>query len=146
VLKIRSLRCGQHCTNTTYSVELSEDSLRYSNKIESAGSGKFTEFRMFVLSGPFVKRFALCYRTVVCLSVTLVYCGQTVGWGKGAQQPQLFVPRLWPNGRPSLSQQLMSSCIKVSQVFSSSCDGRPFGHNRYGPQRRGVLCPFRWGS
>jgi len=33
---------------------------------------------------PFVKRFALCYRTVVChvlscLSVTLVYCGQTVG-------------------------------------------------------------------
>ena len=28
----------------------------------------------------FVKRFALCYRTIVCpvLSVTLVYCGQTV--------------------------------------------------------------------
>jgi len=33
---------------------------------------------------PFVKRFALCYRTVVCpfLPVTLVYCGQTVGWIK----------------------------------------------------------------
>ena len=33
---------------------------------------------------PFVKRFALCYRTVVCpiLSVTLVYYGQTVGWIK----------------------------------------------------------------
>jgi len=32
---------------------------------------------------PFVKRFALCYRTVVCLSVlyvTLVYYGQTVAW------------------------------------------------------------------
>jgi len=30
---------------------------------------------------PFVKRFALCYQTVVCpvLSVTLVYYGQTVG-------------------------------------------------------------------
>ena len=34
------------------------------------------------------KWFALCYRTVVCpvclslLSVTLVYCGQTVGWIK----------------------------------------------------------------
>jgi len=30
------------------------------------------------------KRFALCYRTVVlsCLSVTLVHCGQTVGWMK----------------------------------------------------------------
>ena len=27
---------------------------------------------------PFVKQFALCYRTIV-LSVTLVYCGQTVG-------------------------------------------------------------------
>ena len=26
---------------------------------------------------PFVKQFALCYQTVVCLSV--VYCGQTVG-------------------------------------------------------------------
>ena len=40
----------------------------------------------------FVKRFALCYQTVVlsvclsclsvCLSLTLVYCGQTVGWIK----------------------------------------------------------------
>ena len=32
-----------------------------------------------------MKRFALCYRTIVCLSclsVTLVYCGQTVGWIK----------------------------------------------------------------
>jgi len=34
---------------------------------------------------PFVKRFALSYRSIVCLScpvclsVTLVYCGQTVG-------------------------------------------------------------------
>ena len=36
-----------------------------------------------VFGRPFVKRFALCYHTVVCLSVslsaTLVYCGQTVG-------------------------------------------------------------------
>ena len=37
---------------------------------------------------PFVKRFALCYPTVVCLSVlsclsvTLVYCSQTVKWIK----------------------------------------------------------------
>jgi len=37
---------------------------------------------------PFVKRFAQNYRTVVlsacfvCLSVTLLYCGQTVGWIK----------------------------------------------------------------
>jgi len=79
---------------------------------------------------PFVKRFALCYRTVVCLSVclsclsvTLVYCGQTwikmklgveVGsalawphcfrWGpsipspKGAQPPIIGPCLLWPNG------------------------------------------------
>jgi len=37
-----------------------------------------------VFGRPFVKRFALCYQTIVCpvcpaLSVTLVYCGQTVG-------------------------------------------------------------------
>ena len=44
-----------------------------------------------IFGRPFVKRFALCYQTVVCLSVclscpvlsvTLVYCGQTVGWIK----------------------------------------------------------------
>jgi len=40
-----------------------------------------------VFGRPFVKvkRFALCYRTVVlsvCLSVTMVYCGQTVKWIK----------------------------------------------------------------
>ena len=45
---------------------------------------------MEVLMRPFLgdrlqKRFALCYQTIVspvCLSVTLVYCGQTVGWIK----------------------------------------------------------------
>jgi len=33
---------------------------------------------------PFVKQFALCYRIIVypVLYVTLVYCGQTVGWIK----------------------------------------------------------------
>jgi len=41
-----------------------------------------------IFGRPFVKRFALCYRTVVmsvCLSVlseTLAYCGQKVGWIK----------------------------------------------------------------
>ena len=44
------------------------------------------KFEHVVFVRPFVKRFALCYRTValqsVCLDVTLVYvyCGQTVGW------------------------------------------------------------------
>jgi len=50
-----------------------------------------------VFGWPFVKRFAVCDRTIVCpvcLSVTLVYCGQMVGWTKmrldteiGTQQP-----------------------------------------------------------
>ena len=58
-------------------------------------TGKFlgNRVRSLVFGRPFVKRFALCYRTVVspvvsvlsclscpvCLSVTLVYCGQTDG-------------------------------------------------------------------
>jgi len=74
------------------------------------------------LREPFVKWFALCYRTVVCLSVTLVYCGQMVRWIKmklgmevglcpsytasdGTQlphrgtDPPIFGPcLLWPNG------------------------------------------------
>jgi len=77
---------------------------------------------------PFVKRFALCYWTIVCLSfmsVTLVYYGQTVEWikvklglevgfspghivsdvdpapppQKRGTVPPIFGPRLlWPNG------------------------------------------------
>jgi len=55
-----------------------------------------------VFGQPFVKRFVLCYQTVVCLSclsvclsVTLVYCGQTGGcydetWQAGR-------PRPWPH-------------------------------------------------
>jgi len=39
-----------------------------------------------ILGQPFVKQFALCYQTDVCLSiclsVTLVYCDQTHGWIK----------------------------------------------------------------
>ena len=41
-----------------------------------------------IFGPPFVKRFALCYQTVVCLSVclvlslTLVCCSQTVAWIK----------------------------------------------------------------
>ena len=42
-----------------------------------------------IFGRPFVKRFAQCYQSVVCLSVclsvlseTLVYCGQTVRWIK----------------------------------------------------------------
>ena len=47
-----------------------------------------TLFPEVVFGRPFVKRFALCNRSAVCLSVcpvlsvTLVYCGQTVVWTK----------------------------------------------------------------
>ena len=48
------------------------------------------EVYRFIFGRPFLKRFALCYRTVVLsclsvcpvLSVTFAYCGQTVGWIK----------------------------------------------------------------
>ena len=45
-----------------------------------------TNLPLRVFGGPLIKRFALCYRSVVlsvclsvCLSVTFVHCGQTVG-------------------------------------------------------------------
>jgi len=47
--------------------------------------GFVISYSSLIFGRPFVKRFALCYRTVVCpvylscLSVTLVYCGETVG-------------------------------------------------------------------
>jgi len=81
-------------------------------------------------------------RCTVCLPVTLVYCGQTVGWIKmpfgmevdlspgyivldgdpappteGAPQPPppLFGPYLlWSNGRPS-QQLLISACSLLSE-------------------------------
>jgi len=105
-----------------------------------------TTFVLRFIGRPFVKRFALCYRTVVCpvyLCVTLVYCGQTIGWikiplgievglGPGhtvlhedlapptdrgtATLPPLFGPcLLWPNGRPS--PQLLSSCNMCDTHF-----------------------------
>ena len=63
--------------------------------VHSCNSGK--KFKLYVscampfiaiIRRPFIKRFALCYRTVAlsvlsaCLSVTLVYCCQTVEWIK----------------------------------------------------------------
>jgi len=102
----------------------------------------YTNKAYFIFGWPFVKRFALCYRTVVCpvcpvcLSVTLVYCGDTVGWikmplamevglgpghivldgdplpspSKKAHSTPTFRPTsIVANGRPS--QQLLSSCV-----------------------------------
>ena len=47
--------------------------------------GQNNHYQLSVFQRPFVKRFTLCYRTVVCLSclsAALVYCGQTAGWIK----------------------------------------------------------------
>ena len=114
--------------------------LRSSTSGFGVGASQASFFAVF--GQPFVERFALCYRTVVlsvlsCLSVTLVYCGQTVRWikmkldvkaglgpahivldgvlikfltpAKGAQQP-LFLAHVYCDyGRPS--QLLLSSCL-----------------------------------
>jgi len=53
-------------------------------RVETTFTGNSPYF-FTIFQRPFVKRFALCYRTVVCpvgLSVMLVYCGQTVRWIK----------------------------------------------------------------
>ena len=102
---------------------------------------------VIVFGRPFVKRFALCYQTVVlsvclsCLSETLVYCGQMVGWIKmplgtevglglghivldgdpaprtemGTAGPTLFGPcLLWPN----CSCHMFSFLYGMSNVVS----------------------------
>jgi len=57
-----------------------------------------------ILGGPFVKRFALCYQTVVCpvcLSGTLVHCGQTVEWMKLGVQVALGPGHIVLDGDPA---------------------------------------------
>ena len=108
-----------------------------------------------VFRRPFVKRFALCYRNVVylsacpvclsvCLSVTLVYCGQTVGlikmklgtevglgpgnivldgdpseffWGDGPSPP----PPKKVGGTAVSCPPLFGPCIVVKRLDGSRC-------------------------
>jgi len=63
-----------------------------------ANQGAISYKKIQFLGRPFVKWFALCYRTVVCpvlscLSVTLVYCGQTVGRIKMKLGKQVGLPQ-----------------------------------------------------
>jgi len=56
--------------------------LQTDDRIFPASLHLFCIFIGVLVGRPFLKRFALCYQTVVCLSVlsvTLVYCSQTVG-------------------------------------------------------------------
>jgi len=96
-----------------------------------------------VFGRPFVKRFALCYRTVVCPSVCPA-CNVGVLWPNGwmdqdetwhagrprprphcvtwgpsspskGEQPPIFGPGLlWPNGRPS--HLLLSTCFTTCET------------------------------
>jgi len=55
--------------------------------MQTFGDHKLVGFgimKALIFGRPFIKQFALSYRTVVLsvLSVTLVYCGQTAGWIK----------------------------------------------------------------
>jgi len=91
-------------------------------------------------------------RCLSVLSVTLVYCGQTVGWirtprgmevglvpsdivldgdpaplRKGARHPPLFgLCLLWTNGRPSQQQQLLISCFQFYERSLHYGEGLPF--------------------
>ena len=56
----------------------------YKHKTDLRNASEVGICEPVLIARPFVKRFILCHRTVVCLvlSVALVYCGQTVGWIK----------------------------------------------------------------
>jgi len=99
-----------------------------------------------VFGRPFLKRFALCYRSVVCLSdlsVTLVYCGQTVGRIKMklGTQVGLGPGHTVLDGDPAPpppkghSPQFSASSVAAKWLHRSRCQGRPR------PRR---LC-VRWG-
>ena len=112
------LHCRQRRTESRPQVTCAENSVKFGRVI----FGRPLQVTVLPMQG------------TVVLSVTLVYCGQTVGCirmplgmevglgpghseldgdpappRKGAQQPSLSGPcLLWPIGRPS--QQLLSSC------------------------------------
>jgi len=83
----RKLRHGKYCDLVVEKPDVSLSILTLDMPVILRRStvSKHFEQSFGIFGRPFVKRFALCYQTVVCLSVlsvTLVYCGQTVGWIK----------------------------------------------------------------
>ena len=105
------------------------------------------ETLLSVLGQPFVKRFTLCCRSsyrclfclFVCVSVTVVYCGQTAGWIKmplgtevGIGQSHILLdgdsvlPVPPPNKGVSEQSPIFSPCplwpyCRPSQQLVSSC-------------------------
>jgi len=80
------------------------------NSSPPTAESRIDRLSAFVIFGRlFVKRFALCYRSVVCLSclsVTLVYCGQTVGRIKMKLGMQLGPGDFVLDGDPALPPPL----------------------------------------
>ena len=89
-----------------------------------------------VLGRPFVKRFALCYGTVVCLSVlslTLVYCGKAVGWIKTKVAMEVGLgpshivldgdpaPRSSPKGHRTAPPNLRPMSVVAKRLDGSRC-------------------------
>jgi len=81
---------GHLAVNQLYSIEdlFEKADARLFGRTERKRLIAFIPFYV-IIGPPFVKWFALCYQTVVCLSVCLsclsltsAYCGQTVGWIK----------------------------------------------------------------
>ena len=74
-----------HSTHTTKDFILSVVELAFFLIVTSGLTGWAKAMKALIFRRSFVKRFALCYRTIgplSCLPVMLVYCGQTVGWIK----------------------------------------------------------------
>jgi len=86
-----------------------------------------------IFGWPFVERFALCHRTVVvsvclsCLSVTLMYCGQTVGWMKIKLGMQVGLgPGHIVFGDPSPPKKWMGEEHRTLQFFGPCIVGTHF--------------------
>jgi len=80
--RVRRQRTGGRRSTGRHHAQLPARNTRYrfaSLLVLSASShlAGISERRKTVFGLPSVKRFALCYRSVVCLSATLVHCGQT---------------------------------------------------------------------
>jgi len=91
------------------------NSLRIGHSCRSYQQDAFRAYGAAVFGRPFVKRFALCYRAVVCpvlyvcLSMTFVYCGQWMDqdetWQAGRPRPRPHCVRWGPSSPKGHSPQ-----------------------------------------
>ena len=79
---IETTACAHSSDVIRYDIVLVMDDI--SKSPDNHVAERLIRFIWLIFERPFVKRFVVCYRTVVlsclsCLSVTLVYCSQTIG-------------------------------------------------------------------